>query len=76
MTQISIQLDASTIKKLESTAAKNRKSVTEWIKDRIYLGLKQDWPEDYFALFGSLDEDDLSEPPDIPFSYESSREEL
>ena len=36
--------------------------------------MTQDWPEDYFSLFGSLDEDDLSEPPEIRFSYESRRE--
>ncbi len=76
MTQISIQLDASTLKMLESTAARSHTSVKEWIKDRIYRGLKQEWPEDYFSLFGSLDEEDLYEPSEIPFSYESSREEL
>ncbi|MCX6581540.1 MAG: hypothetical protein NT166_15305 [Candidatus Aminicenantes bacterium] len=76
MSQISIQLDASTIKMLESTAARSHTSVTEWIKDRIYRSLKQEWPENYFSLFGALDEDDLHEPPEIPFSYESIREEL
>jgi len=76
MSQISIQLDASTIKMLESTAARSHTSVKQWIKDRIYRGLKQEWPEDYFSLFGSLDEEDLCQPPEIPFSYESSRVEL
>ncbi len=76
MAQISIQLDASTLKTLEMTAAKNRTSVSKWIKDRIRIGLKQEWPENYFSLFGLLDEEDLVEPPEIPFEYEAQREHL
>jgi hypothetical protein len=76
MAQISIQVDANTLKALEMTAARNRTSVSKWIKDRIRLGLRQEWPENYFSLFGSLDEDDLIEPPEIPFEYEAQREHL
>ncbi|MCP4153475.1 MAG: toxin-antitoxin system, antitoxin component [bacterium] len=71
MAQISIQLDASTLKALEMTATRNQISISKWIKDRIRLGLKQEWPENYFAIFGSLDEDDLVEPPEIPIEHES-----
>jgi hypothetical protein len=38
--------------------------------------LKHEWPENYFSLFGSLDEEDLVEPPEIPFEYDSKRENL
>jgi hypothetical protein len=76
MAQISIQLDARTLKALEIIASRNQTSVSTWIKDRIRIGLKQDWPENYFSLFGSLDEDDLIEPPEIPFEYETQREHL
>ena len=67
MAQVNIQLDASTLRALEMAATKHRTSVSKWIKDRIRLGLKQEWPENYFSLFGSLDKDDLVEPPEIPF---------
>jgi hypothetical protein len=76
MAQVSIQLDANTIKALEVTATRNHTSVSKWIKDRIRLGLKQEWPENYFSLFGSLGEDDLVEPSEIPFEYEAQREHL
>lgn len=76
MAQITIQLDADTLKVLESEAAKNHLSVSKWIKKRILRGLKNDWPEDYFSLFGSLDEDDLVEPQEIPSKYETGRENL
>ena len=76
MTQISIQLDESTYKALEITAAKSHTSVSKWIEDRIHHELKQEWPKNYFSLFDSLDEDDLSEPPEIPYKYETKREDL
>jgi len=76
MTEISIQLDENILRALESTAAKNNTSVSEWIKDRIYRELKQEWPENYFSLFGVLDENDLHEPPEIPFEHETKREAL
>ena len=76
MTQISIQLDSNTLKALEKTAARNHTSVSKWIKDRIRLGLKQEWPANYFSIFGSLDENDLFEPPEIPFEHEAKREHL
>jgi hypothetical protein len=76
MPQISIKLDASTLKTLETVAAKRHTSVSNWIKERIHVGLKQEWPENYFSLFGILDEDDLSEPAKIPFEYNSHREQL
>jgi len=68
MAQVSIQLDVNTLRALETTAARNRTSVSKWIKDRIRIGLKQEWPENYFSLFGSLDEEDLVEPPEIEYS--------
>ena len=34
------------------------------------------WPEDYFSLFGALDEGDLVEPREIPFKHDSNRENL
>ena len=76
MGQISIQLDAATLKLLERTAARNRVSVSKWVKSRIQGGLKQEWPEDYFSVFGTLAEGELSEPPEIPFSYETRREDI
>ncbi len=64
MTQISIQVDA------------NNTSVSKWIEDRVHRELKQEWPENYFSLFGILDEGDLVEPSEIPFIHEGKRESL
>ena len=37
---------------------------------------EESWPEDYFSLFGALDEGDLVEPGEIPFKHDSNRENL
>ena len=76
MAEICIQLDTTTLDALKTTAAKSHTSVSSWIENRIRTGLKQDWPEGYFSLFGSLDEEDLVEPVDIPFNYDSQREDI
>ena len=37
---------------------------------------KKSWPKNYFSLFGALEEGDLLEPREIPFKYDSNRENL
>ncbi len=37
---------------------------------------KESWPEDYFSVFGALDEGDLVKPCEIPFKHDSNRENL
>ncbi|MGD2084602.1 MAG: DUF2281 domain-containing protein [Candidatus Aminicenantes bacterium] len=37
---------------------------------------EESWPEEYFSLFGALDEGDLVEPREIPFKHDSNRENL
>lgn len=76
MPQVSIQFDPGTFKVLEMLAAKRHTSISKWIKESIQKEIKQEWPESYFSLFGILGEDDLAEPPEIPFNYDSQREEL
>lgn len=76
MPQINIQLDKGTLKALERTAAKSHTTISKWIKNHIKLELEKEWPEDYFSLFGVLDEEDLFEPPEIPFEFETNRERL
>ena len=45
-------------------------------KKDIAGDLEESWPEDYFSLFGALDEGDLVEPREIPFKHDSNRENL
>ena len=76
MTQVTIRFDDSTFKALETAAVQSHTTVSKWIEKRIIQELKFEWPENYFSLFGSLDDDDLVEPPEIPFKYDSKRENL
>lgn len=76
MTLITIHLEDSTFKAVETAAVQSRTSVPEWVEKCILQELKHNWPENYFSLFGSLDEDDLVEPSEIPIDYDSKRERL
>lgn len=76
MAQVNIQLDLSTFRSLEMIALRRNTSVSQWIKDRVKTELKQEWPKNYFSLFGALKEGDLDEPQEIAFSNDSQREKL
>ncbi len=78
MAQITIEVDSATFNKLKRYATKNHTSISAWIKSRILKvkGLKKEWPEDYFSVFGAINDEDLVEPIEIPFEYDSKRENL
>lgn len=79
MTEIIIQIDDGTMRLLEKTAAREHLTVSQWIKECILRGLKPEtdqWPEGYFSLFGSLEDEEFEEPPEIPFDYDAKRESL
>jgi len=76
MAEISIQLDDTILKVLEAKASRRNLSIADWIKERIDDGLNQEWPENYFTVFGSLNDEDLEEASEIPFSQDSHREGL
>jgi hypothetical protein len=52
-----------------------RKITRENKKTNIACDKKESWPEDYFSVFGALDEGDLVEPREIPFKHDSNRVE-
>ncbi len=76
MAEITIQLDDGLMSELERQAAGKHLPVPMWIKKLILRGLKQEWPEDYFSLFGSLADTDFSEPAELSFQKDCKRIDL
>ncbi|MBN1696241.1 MAG: hypothetical protein JW881_01895 [Spirochaetales bacterium] len=62
MAQLTIYLDNKTIKKIEKTARESNVSVSKWVRDKLELIMENDWPESYFSVFGTLDDNDIDEP--------------
>ncbi len=76
MSQLTIYLDDESIKKIENAAALERSSVSKWVKKRLIQSLENQWPTNYFSLFGSLAENDLQPISKLDFSHDAARESL
>ena len=76
MAQISIYIDEQTLKQIELAAEKEHDSISKWVKKRLVLSLKTAWPTDYFDLWGILNDDTFTRPPQIKSSRDRKRQEL
>lgn len=76
MAQLTIYLDESTLKQIEKTAKREKSSISNWVKRRITFFLKREWPPEFLATLGSLNENELARPEQPPFGDDAARESL
>ncbi len=57
MPQLSIYLDAETIKKIEKAAEIEDMSISTWVNARLSEHLENNWPDNYANLYGSIKDD-------------------
>lgn len=74
MPQISLYIDKLTLKKVETLAKKENKSISKWVRLRIKKSMEKTWPEDYFSLFGSVKDKKLIRPKELKASKDIRRE--
>ena len=76
MPQVSLYLDKPLYKEVESIVKKRGVSMSSFVSSVLKEYLENDWPEGYFDLFGSIDDETFDVPEDIPWSFDSKRETL
>ena len=76
MAQLTIYLDSETLRKIESAAAASSVSISKWVREKIEITLRDEWPESFFQLFGALGEIDLEEPKELDFITDVARTKL
>ena len=76
MAQLTIYLDDDSIQRIEAAAAREKSSVSKWVKTRLVDALDSKWPHGYFELFGSLADGDFSRPAQLDPGLDASRETL
>lgn len=76
MPQISLYVDEETFKKVGRAAKLENKSISKWVSSRIKTSLNNSWPEDWFSLFGSLNDETFKEPNELDINADSKREML
>lgn len=68
MSQISLYIEEETLRKIELAAKLENKSISKWVASKVKSSLKNQWPDDYFSLFGQIKDKTFNEPEDIDFS--------
>ncbi|EKR55187.1 hypothetical protein [Leptospira interrogans] len=71
-----LYLDKETLKKIEAAAKKEKISISQWVRVKIQSSLENIWPENYFQLFGSIQDQSFSEPKKLKFKADLKRENL
>lgn len=76
MGQVSIYLDDDMLDKIKKASEMSDVSVSKWIRTHLNESLKNQYPEGYFELYGSLAEADFQRPEQVPFEEDTPREPL
>ncbi len=54
MPQISLYIDAPTLKKVEAAASRQHVSISKWVAEQIRARVEPIYPSDFSELFGSI----------------------
>jgi hypothetical protein len=73
MPQVSLYIDKETLEKIEELAQKSHTSISKWVGTKLKRLIKDDYPEDFFGLFGSIRDDSFHRPEELSFDADSKR---
>jgi hypothetical protein len=76
MPLISLEFDQSTLEKIKKVAKQDNISISVWVRNNIKKALKNEYPEDFFNLFGAITDDTFIEPNDINSKYDLPVEQI
>lgn len=76
MPQISLYIEEDILKKVEMAAKLENKSISKWVASQIRSNLRNQYPEDFFKLFGSITDKSFVEPREIDFDKDVGKEKL
>lgn len=76
MSQLTIYLDQTTLRRVRSAARREHSSVSRWVKSKLDKALQDSWPKNYFSLFGTLRDEDLVRPEPLDWNLDRRKESL
>jgi len=74
MPQVSLYIDKETLAKIEHLAQKNHVSLSSWVGSNLKKLIRDDYPDDFFNLFGALTDASCMRPEQSAFSTDVARE--
>lgn len=75
MPQISLYIDKETLAKVEKAAKNQHLSVSKWVGKHIKKAVNEEYPEGFFDLFGSIN-DDSFQIDSLSFDNDTRRESI
>jgi hypothetical protein len=76
MSQLTIYLEEDALKRIRRMARGEKRSVSEWARERMLSGAAPGWPPGYFELLGAVKDDTLERPPQGRFDADAARGRL
>ena len=76
MAQLTIYFDDECRKRIASAARQAGTSMSGWVTEKLTQALKDEWPEGYFQVLGSLRDTDLARPSRPALRHDSRRRRL
>jgi hypothetical protein len=76
MPQISLYIDADTLKKVESRAQQDGTSLSKWVGQCLKRSITDEYPEGFAKLCGALKDTPFEIPPQGKFNDDCPREGL
>jgi hypothetical protein len=76
MPQISLYIDESTLKKVETAALNQHVSISKWVAEQIRTRVEPIYPANFENLFGSISDETFMRPDDISFNMDNKRESI
>ncbi|TGK79280.1 toxin-antitoxin system, antitoxin component [Leptospira noumeaensis] len=74
MPQLSLYIDQDTLKKIELAAKKEKVSISQWVKGKLQSSFEKKWPENFFQLYGSIEDNSFNKPDFLDFKNDNKRE--
>ncbi len=65
MPQISLYIDKETLEQVEKLAKIDQVSISKWVGNNIKNLMKHQYPKNFFALHGSIDDESFQKPASL-----------
>ena len=76
MPQLSLYIDAKTLKELETAAKIENLSLSKYAVRKLSESMRGKWPDHYEDLFGAIDDESFDVQRELAFKDDSRREAL
>ena len=76
MPQVSVYIEEALNEELRSKAKKKEMSLSSFVSEALKGYMDDKWPEDFLEVFGSLEDDPMEIPEELPWSSDVKRDVL